>query len=114
MTRNGDTESVTVITSFKRLQPEILIGTQQFYPVYLLLLNLSFDHHNTQMEENPSTGGSNDPSLYSNRDPEAINSLVVCFGEMLIDFVSSIPGVSLAEAPAFEKAPGGAPAQWRT
>lgn len=38
------------------------------------------------------------------------SSLVVCFGEMLIDFVASISGVSLAEAPAFEKAPGGAPA----
>ncbi|KAK7385685.1 hypothetical protein VNO78_31481 [Psophocarpus tetragonolobus] len=36
--------------------------------------------------------------------------LVVCFGEMLIDFVPTINGVSLAEAPAFKKAPGGAPA----
>ncbi|KAL5567771.1 hypothetical protein UlMin_024346 [Ulmus minor] len=38
------------------------------------------------------------------------NSLVVCFGEMLIDFVPTVSGVSLAEAPAFKKAPGGAPA----
>ncbi|KAF8379382.1 hypothetical protein HHK36_028816 [Tetracentron sinense] len=38
------------------------------------------------------------------------NSLVVCFGEMLIDFVPTVGGVSLAEAPAFKKAPGGAPA----
>ncbi|KAE8721519.1 Fructokinase-2 [Hibiscus syriacus] len=37
-------------------------------------------------------------------------SLVVCFGELLIDFVSTVGGVSLAEAPAFKKAPGGAPA----
>ncbi|KAK9914161.1 hypothetical protein M0R45_037954 [Rubus argutus] len=37
-------------------------------------------------------------------------SLVVCFGEMLIDFVPTVAGVSLAEAPAFLKAPGGAPA----
>ncbi|KAJ8761714.1 hypothetical protein K2173_004523 [Erythroxylum novogranatense] len=37
-------------------------------------------------------------------------SLVVCFGEMLIDFVPTISGLSLADAPAFEKAPGGAPA----
>ncbi|XP_050387873.1 probable fructokinase-7 isoform X2 [Argentina anserina] len=37
-------------------------------------------------------------------------SLVVCFGEMLIDFVPTVAGVSLAEAPAFKKAPGGAPA----
>jgi membrane associated rhomboid family serine protease len=38
------------------------------------------------------------------------NFLVVCFGEMLIDFVPTVAGVSLAEAPAFKKAPGGAPA----
>ncbi|KAK7364276.1 hypothetical protein VNO80_12813 [Phaseolus coccineus] len=38
------------------------------------------------------------------------DSLVVCFGEMLIDFVPTVGGVSLAEAPAFKKSPGGAPA----
>ncbi|GMH18410.1 hypothetical protein Nepgr_020251 [Nepenthes gracilis] len=38
------------------------------------------------------------------------NSLVVCFGELLIDFVPTVAGVSLAEAPAFKKSPGGAPA----
>ncbi|KAK9665584.1 hypothetical protein RND81_14G121200 [Saponaria officinalis] len=38
------------------------------------------------------------------------SSLVVCFGEMLIDFVPTVAGVSLAEAPAFAKVPGGAPA----
>ncbi|KAI4351833.1 hypothetical protein L6164_006143 [Bauhinia variegata] len=37
-------------------------------------------------------------------------ALIVCFGEMLIDFVPTVGGVSLAEAPAFKKAPGGAPA----
>eukprot|EP00249_Psilotum_nudum_P006761 c20035_g1_i1 orf=565-1842(-) len=36
--------------------------------------------------------------------------LIVCFGEMLIDFVPTVGGLSLAEAPAFKKAPGGAPA----
>lgn len=36
--------------------------------------------------------------------------LIVCFGEMLIDFVPTSSGVSLAEAPGFLKAPGGAPA----
>ncbi|KAG6605685.1 probable fructokinase-7 [Cucurbita moschata] len=41
---------------------------------------------------------------------EAKDSLVVCFGEVLIDFVPTVGGVSLAEAPAFKKAPGGAPA----
>lgn len=38
------------------------------------------------------------------------SSLIVCFGEMLIDFVPTISGLSLAEAPAFKKAAGGAPA----
>ncbi|KAK0582328.1 hypothetical protein LWI29_024246 [Acer saccharum] len=38
------------------------------------------------------------------------NGLVVCFGEMLIDFVPMESGVSLAEASGFEKAAGGAPA----
>ncbi|XP_077226658.1 fructokinase-2-like [Tasmannia lanceolata] len=38
------------------------------------------------------------------------DGLVVSFGEMLIDFVPTISGVSLAEAPGFLKAPGGAPA----
>ncbi len=35
---------------------------------------------------------------------------MVCFGEMLIDFVPTVGGLSLADAPAFKKAPGGAPA----
>lgn len=35
---------------------------------------------------------------------------VIACGEMLIDFVSTVSGVSLIDAPAFEKAPGGAPA----
>lgn len=35
---------------------------------------------------------------------------VICCGEMLIDFVSTVRGVGLGDAPAFEKAPGGAPA----
>ncbi|KAK8949401.1 Fructokinase-1 [Platanthera zijinensis] len=36
--------------------------------------------------------------------------IVVSFGEMLVDFVSTVSGVSLAESPSFVKAPGGAPA----
>lgn len=36
--------------------------------------------------------------------------LIVSFGEMLIDFVPDVAGVSLAESQAFIKAPGGAPA----
>lgn len=35
---------------------------------------------------------------------------IVCFGEMLIDFVPDTAGVSLAESRGFIKAPGGAPA----
>lgn len=38
------------------------------------------------------------------------DGLIVSFGEMLIDFVPTVSGVSLAEAPGFLKAPGGAPA----
>ncbi|PON88069.1 Ribokinase [Trema orientale] len=51
-----------------------------------------------------------DPTSATNGVSENNNSLVVCFGEMLIDFVPTVAGVSLAEAPAFKKAPGGAPA----
>lgn len=40
----------------------------------------------------------------------ASDGLIVSFGEMLIDFVPTVSGVSLAEAPGFLKAPGGAPA----
>ena len=35
---------------------------------------------------------------------------VIACGELLIDFVSTESGVTLAEAPAFKKAAGGAPA----
>ncbi|KAK9941497.1 hypothetical protein M0R45_007210 [Rubus argutus] len=38
------------------------------------------------------------------------DSLIVAFGEMLIDFVPDTSGVSLAESTGFLKAPGGAPA----
>ncbi|KAL5712326.1 fructokinase [Ranunculus cassubicifolius] len=48
-------------------------------------------------------------SLSVNGEEEK-NSLVICFGEMLIDFVPDVAGVSLAESGGFIKAPGGAPA----
>ncbi len=35
---------------------------------------------------------------------------VIALGELLIDFVPTVSGVTLIEAPAFKKAPGGAPA----
>ncbi|XP_052205768.1 probable fructokinase-4 isoform X2 [Diospyros lotus] len=42
--------------------------------------------------------------------PAGSARMIVSFGEMLIDFVPTVSGVSLAEAPGFLKAPGGAPA----
>src|SRR5438445_10576629 len=39
----------------------------------------------------------------------AMMDVITC-GEMLIDFISTEVGVCLAQAPAFKKAPGGAPA----
>ena len=35
---------------------------------------------------------------------------VICLGELLIDFVPTVTPTSLIDAPAFQKAPGGAPA----
>ncbi len=35
---------------------------------------------------------------------------VIATGELLVDFVSTVSGVTLIQAPAFQKAPGGAPA----
>ena len=35
---------------------------------------------------------------------------VIACGELLIDFVSTESGVTLGQAPGFQKAPGGAPA----
>ncbi|KAG2581141.1 hypothetical protein PVAP13_6KG016500 [Panicum virgatum] len=43
-------------------------------------------------------------------DSAASPNLVVSFGEMLIDFVPDVAGLSLAESGGFVKAPGGAPA----
>ncbi|KAL2556011.1 putative fructokinase-7 [Forsythia ovata] len=62
------------------------------------------------MAENPISGDFQRLSLNTNGGSVDKSSLVICFGEMLIDFVPTVSGVSLAEAPAFKKAPGGAPA----
>ncbi|CAN6580456.1 unnamed protein product [Malus baccata var. baccata] len=48
--------------------------------------------------------------MANNGVPETGKGMIVSFGEMLIDFVPTESGVSLAEAPGFLKAPGGAPA----
>ncbi|GAV76674.1 PfkB domain-containing protein [Cephalotus follicularis] len=61
------------------------------------------------MSKSPSSG-STAPDIDTNGGNQDKNKLVVCFGEMLIDFVPTLAGVSLAEATAFAKAPGGAPA----
>ena len=47
---------------------------------------------------------------FNNGVPATGTGLIASFGEMLIDFVPTVSGVSLAEAPGFLKAPGGAPA----
>ena len=45
-----------------------------------------------------------------NEEAQKRKPRIVCFGEMLIDFVPTVAGVSLAEAVGFKKAAGGAPA----
>ncbi|XP_073019228.1 probable fructokinase-7 [Primulina eburnea] len=62
------------------------------------------------MAKNPISDDFKNLSLNINGDSVTKGSLVVCFGEMLIDFVPTVGGVSLADAPAFKKAAGGAPA----
>ncbi|KAF8008636.1 hypothetical protein BT93_K2334 [Corymbia citriodora subsp. variegata] len=62
------------------------------------------------MATKSSSGDDRSESFHANRESRDSNLLVLCFGEMLIDFVPTVGGVSLADAPAFEKAPGGAPA----
>lgn len=62
------------------------------------------------MADKPISDNLQKLSLTSKGDSRLKSSLVLCFGELLIDFVPTINGVSLAEAPAFKKAPGGAPA----
>lgn len=62
------------------------------------------------MAKNPISDDFKNLSLSENGDSFKKGSLVVCFGEMLIDFVPTVRGVSIADAPAFIKAAGGAPA----
>lgn len=68
-------------------------------------------------ERNPSPREQRSPSPREQRSPRQEKGgggggdpMVACFGELLIDFVPTIGGLSLAGAPAFKKAPGGAPA----
>ncbi|KAJ8630793.1 hypothetical protein MRB53_024116 [Persea americana] len=46
----------------------------------------------------------------NNNSSKDESPLIVAFGEMLIDFVPNVAGVSLADSMGFLKAPGGAPA----
>ncbi len=72
-------------------------------------------------ERSPSPREQRSPSPREQRSPRqergggggggsSSDAMVACFGELLIDFVPTIGGLSLAGAPAFKKAPGGAPA----
>ncbi|XP_051121711.1 probable fructokinase-7 [Andrographis paniculata] len=60
--------------------------------------------------DHSDNGSSRSFSFGKRRSFKKSGNLVVCFGELLIDFVPNVAGVSLAEAPGFKKAPGGAPA----
>ncbi|KAL8534314.1 hypothetical protein ACS0TY_010360 [Phlomoides rotata] len=62
------------------------------------------------MAEHPISGFLSRLSMKERGGSVEKSPLVVCFGEMLIDFVPTVSGVSLAEAPSFKKAAGGAPA----
>ncbi|PQQ17268.1 putative fructokinase-7 isoform X1 [Prunus yedoensis var. nudiflora] len=57
-----------------------------------------------------SISGSSKSFSFKKRSTEEKKALIVCFGEMLIDFVPITAGVSLADAEGFKKAAGGAPA----
>jgi fructokinase len=56
-----------------------------------------------------STGGENQHRVSNKQHRITMPEIITC-GELLIDFVPTVSGVSLLEAPAFKKAPGGAPA----
>ncbi|WVY96146.1 hypothetical protein V8G54_028297 [Vigna mungo] len=74
---------------------------------YLNSKGLHFCCYGFGSKETESRSKSSD---LTNEDRKGNGGPVVCFGEMLIDFVPTVGGVSLAEAPAFQKAAGGAPA----
>ncbi|KAL4375476.1 hypothetical protein AHAS_Ahas05G0285600 [Arachis hypogaea] len=92
----------------------------QFQSETVLNNTRMFEHHNqegkasgTRQQDGQSSHDKNNngnSNHISKEDAKETSSLVVSFGELLIDFVPTVGGVSLAEAPAFQKAPGGAPA----
>lgn len=50
------------------------------------------------------------PKRGAKRESHKGKSLVVCFGEMMINLVPTVAGVSLADAAAYKKSPAGATA----
>ena len=50
-----------------------------------------------------SVAGSSKSFSFKKRSTQEKNALIVCFGEMLIDFVPTTAGVSLADAEGFKK-----------
>ena len=90
------------------MQCHINIGILQSVFLHLLFI---FNNWSSVGSPKASPKGSSKALLVDeNRVDQEKKQLVFCFGEMLIDFVPTVNGVSLAEAPAFKKAPGGAPA----
>ncbi|KAF5732987.1 putative fructokinase [Tripterygium wilfordii] len=80
-------------------------------------LERSFRSSSSKSPKTPKTPSSDSSKREKGRSQEKSpllseekGSLVVCFGEMLIDFVPTTSGVSLADAAGFKKAAGGAPA----
>lgn len=83
------------------------------FPVILdRSMRSSFKLSKSSSSDNQSKSSIGSPTSLSMKKKEVGENdhLVVCFGELLIDFVPTVSGVSLAEAPGFKKAPGGAPA----
>ncbi|KAH7293586.1 hypothetical protein KP509_28G031900 [Ceratopteris richardii] len=74
--------------------------------------NIEYSHSSYAQDRlegrNVQFANSNRSSELEDKDEKT--GLVLCFGEMLIDFVPTLSGYSLADAPSFKKAPGGAPA----
>jgi fructokinase len=47
---------------------------------------------------------------HETKQKKSSTNRVVCFGELLVDFVPTVSGLALGDVPAFKTAPGGAPA----
>lgn len=71
---------------------------------------VSMEFENLSMESLNNSNGQDAGHAQSKGKIEKSNHLIVTFGELLIDFVPTVGGVTLSAAPAFKKAPGGAPA----